>query len=226
MTKQKSFTLIELLVVVSIIAVLVALLLPALAKARELTKEATCAGNLRQVGQAFAFYASENKEFLPPLNLEGCYGNAKWWPNLLSVYLKVKVWRNYWWGNVELDPSQVWSCPAVTPEMMHWGAGYGVAEQSLIRYYPFRPMWSISAVNRPSCILLVADCYSPSSEGGFNKTYPAMWNPPWAPEPDGSHQAARRHRDGSNVAYVDGHVDWRSWDSLNNQENSPFNPVD
>jgi prepilin-type N-terminal cleavage/methylation domain-containing protein/prepilin-type processing-associated H-X9-DG protein len=215
------FTLIELLVVVAIIAVLIAILLPGLAKAREQAKEITCSTNLRQIGQSFLYYVGDYHGFLPPLNLEGCTGNAKWWTNLVSFYLPVRSWRNYEWGNIEYNPKEIWTCPAVTPEMMHWCAGYGVAEQSVIRY---RTGWAIEKISRPSYLLLVADCYAPLSEGGVNKTYPAMWSPPWIPEPAGGQQAARRHRDGSNVCFVDGHVNWRSWDSLNEQEQSPFNP--
>jgi len=59
------FTLIELLVVVAIIAVLVAILLPALAMARNLAKYKVCGSDLRQVGTALVAYSSENNENLP-----------------------------------------------------------------------------------------------------------------------------------------------------------------
>jgi len=63
--KLKSFTLIELLVVVAIIAVLVALLLPALATARERAKEVQCASNVRQTVTAVLIYAQSNREMTP-----------------------------------------------------------------------------------------------------------------------------------------------------------------
>jgi len=63
------FTLIELLVVVAIIAVLVALLLPALAAAREQGRLALCGGQLRHMSTAVFLYAQENADSFPPLNM-------------------------------------------------------------------------------------------------------------------------------------------------------------
>jgi prepilin-type N-terminal cleavage/methylation domain-containing protein len=65
--KNRSFTLIELLVVVAIIAMLVGMLLPSLARARETVRKATCASNLRQVGAAMHQYAQANGDVYPTL---------------------------------------------------------------------------------------------------------------------------------------------------------------
>lgn len=65
---SKGFTLIELLVVISIIALLLALLLPALAKSREAAKRIACASNVRQWGLVFQSYANSHKEWMPPHN--------------------------------------------------------------------------------------------------------------------------------------------------------------
>ena len=64
------FTLIELLVVISIIALLIALLLPALARAKTLAERIECASNLQQIGVAMHEYANENRGQYPMANLE------------------------------------------------------------------------------------------------------------------------------------------------------------
>ncbi|MBE6357182.1 MAG: prepilin-type N-terminal cleavage/methylation domain-containing protein, partial [Lentisphaerae bacterium] len=105
------FTLIELLVVIAIIAILAAILLPALNSARERGRGVSCLSNARQVGQIFLYYAEDNHNYLPSKDaLSGGFtpgGEAvdakNWLDAVVSFYLSHQ--------NASKEPAEVLRCP-------------------------------------------------------------------------------------------------------------------
>src|ERR1043166_4645187 len=89
---RNGFTLIELLVVVAIIAILAALLLPALRGARDKAKQIQCAANLKQIGIAALLYAGDNNDCVPFFYQTGTrWGDISYsWASMINPYLTQK----------------------------------------------------------------------------------------------------------------------------------------
>ena len=85
---KKRFTLIELLVVIAIIAILAAILLPALNSAREKGRQASCINNLKQQVNALNFYSDDNDDYLPPAwsaTIKDVYASRGFWCDILAT---------------------------------------------------------------------------------------------------------------------------------------------
>ncbi|HAL45544.1 MAG: hypothetical protein A2Y12_01720 [Planctomycetes bacterium GWF2_42_9] len=125
--KRKAFTLVELLVVISIIALLLAIMLPALSKARAQARKVICGNSLHQWGVALAAYGMENNGKIPrTVHAQGGTGQQWAWPSLVVVDpavapvgynpgdFSVPLIGKYVAGydkNTKQPPESVWFCP-------------------------------------------------------------------------------------------------------------------
>ena len=98
---EKGFTLVELLVVVAIIAILMAILLPALSMVREKTRLIACMSNMEQIYRAFALYANENNDLCP-----SCYVGR--YVNTMRDDMLIYFYKN----GRQVDNPYVFRCPS------------------------------------------------------------------------------------------------------------------
>jgi prepilin-type N-terminal cleavage/methylation domain-containing protein/prepilin-type processing-associated H-X9-DG protein len=121
-----AFTLVELLVVIGIIAILIAILLPALQAARRQANMVKCGTALREIGNAFAMYAHENKGYYPPACFAGqsriaydidgtsYFANAAIWHSFIAKYVtkgKLGVSSTNVEEATDARKTVIWGCP-------------------------------------------------------------------------------------------------------------------
>jgi prepilin-type N-terminal cleavage/methylation domain-containing protein len=123
---ESGFTLIELLVVIAIIAILAAMLLPALAKAKEKANQISCVSNLKQIGLALHLYSDDNGDYFP-LASDNAIGGTNIWTRSIQKYLPLSANATGGGSGVE---NKVFVCPTAKSIFINLGTNQVVRTYS------------------------------------------------------------------------------------------------
>lgn len=224
---RRAFTLIELLVVIAIIAILASILFPVFARARENARRSSCQSNLKQLALGVVQYTQDFDERYPLLVIDSSqpgmfetgasftpYSSAVTWCDRIMPYVKSQ---------------QVFYCPSVSKSnsttynfraFSHYGINIFISKTFNRDFYkqPILEQFPVSSVQRASEVVMLADTrvqqpdivgsyiYSSNFQNPLVVNYVAFpgcnaVSPVFDP-------VSGRHLEGSNYAFLDGHVKW------------------
>jgi prepilin-type N-terminal cleavage/methylation domain-containing protein/prepilin-type processing-associated H-X9-DG protein len=233
-----AFTLIELLVVIAIIAILAALLLPALSKAKNQAHNIECIGNLKQLELCSHLYSVDNNDYFVPNNSVAVFTSGTNDPNF---NVKGLSWLLDLDATIEINPSNIvngllyqyntslgiYHCPSdqstlETPDgqplsQLRWRS-YNMSQsvngypQGDPTYFGIIPAWTkFTEVRHPTpsgLFVFVDENENTIADAEFGNP-PA--GSPWFEQNVWWDMPANRHNQGANLSFADGHVDHWKW---------------
>jgi prepilin-type N-terminal cleavage/methylation domain-containing protein/prepilin-type processing-associated H-X9-DG protein len=217
------FTLIELLVVIAIIAILAALLLPALSKAKIKAQRTYCINNLHQMGVGLLMYAQENNEYIP----RGGDPGATDWYVVLTTQLGARQANDFNRVKVFLCPAYPDKQQLVCYDVSAWGFKNAADKAGYQIKIPSR----LTSIQQPSDTAYFADDESGTGRplvttNNVNLGWNDIWSESHLPytralsgrmvaNPLSDRRvAAARHGQGPNLLYFDAHATWRKAEQI------------
>jgi prepilin-type N-terminal cleavage/methylation domain-containing protein/prepilin-type processing-associated H-X9-DG protein len=213
--KLKSFTLIELLVVIAIIAILAAMLMPALSKARERGKLISCANNIKQLGSACQQYALTYEDYFPAYWTADYYYGGTFTKGQYGWHWIYTMIASGFIKSQKVDKGGILRCPAEVNlnTYTHYGLNTGMATNGknttskLIQTYKWNCAYvgsnvrwfKWSSVKRPSFVMIAGD------STGYHISPGDSGNGAGGVGPVGSNFI--RHGGVINAVFIDGHVE-------------------